>query len=94
MGADPVKGKIEWKSEGAYDGDNRRLACVRAVAVGAIFLGGRRVRWRVWVTPNMNPIEGTSVNEEAAKREVAQRYYRFLMLAGIISEEEWIELTV
>lgn len=89
-----MKGRIEWKPEGAYETDNRRLAFVGLVAVGAIFLGGRRVRWRVWVTPNMNPVEGTAINEIAAKREVAERYYRFLLLAGFIAEEEWIELTI
>lgn len=89
-----MKGRVEWKSEGAYEADNRRLAEVGKVAVGAIFLGGRRVRWRVWVTPNMNPVEGTSPNVAAAQLEVENRYYRFLMLAGIITEEEYLELAV
>jgi hypothetical protein len=84
--------EIKW-DEGAYDGDNRRLAICGKVAIGAVFLlrgGSRYVRWRVWCCENMNPAEGTARNTEDAKREVERRFYKFLMLAGIMTPQEWV----
>ena len=86
--------EIIWK-EGDYPGDERNVAMVGKIAIGAIFLnrgrGARYTRWRVWHTANSNPVEGTAKSDEAAKKEVEKRFYQFLMLAGIISEEEWLD---
>lgn len=78
---------IRWEESGAYDGDNRRLMFVGHAAVGAIFLPtaprARYVRWRVWVTAKMNPVEGAARREASAKAEVEKRFDDFLMLAGL-----------
>lgn len=90
-----MKPEIKW-TDGAYVGDDRRVAMVGNVAVGAVFLnrgrGARYIRWRAWVTVNSNPSEGTARGEESAKREVEERFYRFLWMAGIMTIEEWEEL--
>lgn len=76
---------IRW-DEGAYEGDNRRLAMSGAVAVGAIFLpsgGGRFYRWRAWVTARMNPVEGSARTLDEARAEVETRFAAFLALADL-----------
>ena len=83
--------KIIW-TDGAYPGDDRRLAMVGQVAIGAIFLGmgrARFIRWRCWCTARMNPVEGTERGETAAKLEVEKRFLEFLRLAGMIDNEEY-----
>lgn len=70
--------KIEWKAE-----NGRVVAYSCDAAIGAIFPGGKRIRWRAWVTKNMNPVEGTARNDGLAKLEVEQRFQAFLELAGL-----------
>lgn len=76
---------IVW-SDGAYDGDNRRLAMCGRIAVGAVFVPGARgryYRWRAWCTARMNPAEGVERSEGAAKAEVERRFSDFLLLADL-----------
>ncbi|WP_438278098.1 hypothetical protein [Nitrobacter sp.] len=84
MSASPIK----WQDEGAYVGDNRRLAMVGSLAIGAIFLsagrGARYVRWRIWCSATMNPAEGVARSIDSAKREVEDRFGKFLMLTGLV----------
>lgn len=76
---------LRW-DEGSYSGDNRRLLMCGHVAVGAIFVPAARaryVRWRVWCTARMNPVEGSARSIDGAKREVEERFTEFLTLAGL-----------
>lgn len=65
----------------------QRILAMRGDApIGAIFPpweGRSRARWRVWVTKNMNPVEGTARHVEAAKVEIEKRFEEFLALAKL-----------
>lgn len=79
---------IVWH-DGCYDGDNRQLAMCGKVAVGAVFLPGARgryVRWRVWCTSRMHPVEGSARSLEGARVEVERRFDEFLFLAALAPE--------
>lgn len=56
---------IEWKKE-----PHREVGYCGGAAVGAIFYGIHRMRWRAWVTKNLNPVEDT----EATPGELARRW--------------------
>lgn len=67
---------------------DRIIAMCGDADVGAVFPGvGRRVRWRAWVTKNMNPVEQTARDVDEAKREVEARFSGFLELAKLRSIE-------
>ncbi|MCA0423568.1 MAG: hypothetical protein LCH61_09630 [Proteobacteria bacterium] len=69
---------------------HRRVAYCGAIAIGAVFPprgGGRQWRWRSWVNVCINPVDGHAPSEEAAKDEVAARFWRFVSQAGLIQIE-------
>lgn len=77
---------LTWDEAGAYEGDVRRLGRCHLAVIGAIFLPAGRaryVRWRMWCSTNMNPVEGSSPSVEAAKKEIEDRFDRFVDLAGL-----------
>lgn len=70
---------IVWKNEG-----HRLVAMCGEVAIGAVFPAiGRRIRWRAWVTKNVNPVESTNRTIMGAKDEVEHRFHEFLQLAQL-----------
>lgn len=72
-------GLLTWVQE-----PGRVLAKCGDIGIGAIYpLISRRMRWRVWVTKNMNPVEQTAANEAAAKAAVTERFEEFLKLANL-----------
>ena len=70
--------KLRWEVQ-----SHRSVAKCGDADIGAIYPGNNRVRWRIWVTKNMNPIESTAASEEAAKAEVERRFSEFLTLARL-----------
>lgn len=64
---------------------NRILCFCGLVAVGAVFpsVGARHVRYRAWVTANMNPVDGTATNLDEAKTAIEQRFTDFTNKAGL-----------
>lgn len=77
---------LQWHAP-AFEGDDRHILTCGALHVGAAFAGanypsGRRrgVRWRVWVTKNMNPVDGVSASLEAAKEACEARVREALSL--------------
>lgn len=75
---------IRWVVRDAH----RVVAMCGDAEVGAVFpSSARRVRWRAWVTKNMNPVEQTARDVEEAKREVEARFNGFLELAKLRSVE-------
>lgn len=70
---------LQWVSE-----NGRILAKCGDLPVGAIYPStGRRTRWRVWVTKNMNPVQQTAATDAKAKLEVELRFEEFLQLANL-----------
>ena len=77
---------LSWDDHGAYEGDSRRLGRCGQAVIGAIFLPSGRakyVRWRMWCSVNMNPVDGTSKSVEGAKEEIERRFSQFVDLAGL-----------
>lgn len=70
--------QLEWITE-----PGRTVGKCGNLAVGAVYPGVRRIRWRAWVTKNMNPVESTAINESKAKLEVELRFDEFLQLANL-----------
>lgn len=71
---------LDWRQDG-----DRLVAYCGEAAVGAIFLSTtkRMVRFRVWVTKNMNPVESRANSVALAKLEVEKRFEAFLDLAQL-----------
>jgi len=81
MGVAPIK----WQ-EPAFEGDTRMLGFCGNACIGAVFVPGHRARywrWRVWVTANMNPVEGAAKSCDMAREAVEDRFQRFLDLADL-----------
>lgn len=77
---------IDWRGP-AFDGDNRIVGFCGSAAIGAVFVpsGGRSRywRWRAWCTTTIHPVEGSARGEAEAKREIEERFDRFLALAKL-----------
>jgi hypothetical protein len=69
----------------AFDGDNRHLLLVGALHVGAVFgpFGGKHARFRVWLSRNVNPIEGVAASVDEAKKRVEARVREALSLMAM-----------
>jgi hypothetical protein len=66
------------------DSGSRTLAMCGDISIGATFTSaGRRTRWRMWVTKNMNPVQQTAANDTKAKAEIERRFEEFLQLAKL-----------
>lgn len=70
---------ITWRTE-----KHRQVASVGAVDIGAVFTSaGTYRRWRCWVSMCINPVSGTAVGEENARKQVEERFRAFLAAAGL-----------
>ncbi len=69
------------------DGDHRWLLRVGGMHCAAVFdgtaHGARGIRWRAWVTKNMNPVDGVSGSLETAKADAEARVAEALALLGM-----------
>ncbi len=72
---------IRWVDKGA-----RVQAMCGDAPIGAVFprsAGARYIRWRAFITKNMNPVDGTAPTTYQAQEQVERRFAEFLDLAGL-----------